>query len=423
MLRNLSGTVGVQIAVVTLSLVSAPLLARGLGADGRGQLAVVLVVGHMCAFLIDGGTTNFVIRKKAQGATSSLLLGSVLPILRFSVVSWIIASLPIGLLLGRGEWEVAALIAAQLCLAPVLAVSQAAIGLLLGDERWSTIATMRLSAAALPVASLLLLYATGNLTLVTATVSYFAATVLAAVPAAVLVLRAVPFERDRDTTRDAWDFGRSAIMTTLVTLGSVRADTLIVAQVLGFAEAGQYVLAATVASPPLLLAGAATSSLARRLSLDGQGAATAKYCRIVTTAVLALASVIAAAAPWLIPFLFGGEFAGAVRIAHVLLVGTVFGAAANFLSLSVSFAGHPKIATRGQLVGLIVMMVPIVPIGLQFGAIGCAACSATGYMATWAWLIRWSGRQSGVRWTRYVLPGRSDVRDIRVRMTRVVRND
>lgn len=416
--NNIIGTTVVQIAIVALSLMSAPIQARGLGSDGRGQLAVILIIGQVGGFLVDAGTTSFIIRKRSHGSPAGGLLGSVAPILGASVVVWLVAAVPIALVVGQGNSEVEALVAAQLALVPVFAVTQSALGVAMGEERWKTIALMRLTAAGVPFVGLLSLHYMGRLTLLTASFSYFAATLIASTPAFLIWWRARPLKRDAKTTREGWKFGRVAMITTLLTLGSVRADVLVVAQLLSFADAGNYVVAATLASPPLTLAGAAMASLARRITLGGLGAVTAAYTRMVLAAVFVAACAIGVIAPFVIPFLFGEEFRTSVQIAQILLVGTVFGAAGNFLSLAVSFAGHPGIASWGQFVGFAGMMATMVPLGLVFGVNGGAAGSAFGYVATFAFLMTWTSRRSELPWRLFIFVRIADLRPLKAVLRR-----
>jgi O-antigen/teichoic acid export membrane protein len=337
----------------------------------------------------------------------------VAPILGVSVAVWLIAAVPIALVFGQGDSEVEALVTAQLALVPVFAVTQSALGVAMGEERWKTIALMRLTAAVVPVIGLLSLHSLGRLTLLTASGSYFTATLLASTPAFLIWWRARPLQRDAKTTREGWEFGRAAMMTTLLTLGSVRADALVVAQLLSFSDAGNYVVAATLASPPLTLAGAAMASLARRISLVGLGPVTATYTRMVLAVAFVAACGIGVVAPFLIPFLFGEEFRGSVQIAQILLIGTVCGAAGNFLSLAVSFAGHPGVASWGQFVGLAGMMATMVPLGLAFGVSGCAAGSVFGYAATFVFLMAWASRQSGLPCRSYGVVRLADLRQLK----------
>lgn len=63
---------------------------------------------------------------------------------------WLVAAVPIAVVVGQGNSEVEALVAAQLALVPVFAVTQSALGVAMGEERWKTIALMRLTAAVVP---------------------------------------------------------------------------------------------------------------------------------------------------------------------------------------------------------------------------------------------------------------------------------
>ena len=416
--RNLFATAGVQVTVALLSLISGPLQARGLGPDGRGQLAIVLVIGQIAAFLSDGGTFGYVIRERARGRMRGELIGSTLPIVACSLGLWAVAAWPLALLFGKGNPTLTILILIQLALLPFAAFTQLGSGVALGEERWRFMVTIRLISAVVPVLGLLILFLSNRMSVASACICYFTAIVIAAIPALLLCLRARPFTLDRSITAEAWRFGRASMLTILVTMSNARADLLIVSQCLSLRDTGLYAVASTLAGMPLMLANATSQSLSRRLSRNCLGPETAHASRLLLLGMGFVCLGVAVAGPLVLPLLFGSKFSESVPILLVLLLGTLCASPSNFLGYATSLAGQPKNAAIAQLVGVTVMAVVMIALVHVWGLIGAAIGSVMGYAASAIFLIRNAQRTSGLSWPTYILPRPREVREITAMLRR-----
>ena len=76
-LRVYSGLTFVQIATLGVGFISAPLIARALGADGRGLLAAIMVPLGLAPWLFQFGTGLFAVKEAARGVSPGTLLGSI----------------------------------------------------------------------------------------------------------------------------------------------------------------------------------------------------------------------------------------------------------------------------------------------------------------------------------------------------------
>ncbi|QRG05969.1 oligosaccharide flippase family protein [Xanthobacter dioxanivorans] len=412
MARNLFATAGVQIVVALLSLISGPLQARGLGPEGRGQLAVVLVIGQIAAFLSDAGTLGYVIRERARGRPRGVLIGSVLPILAVSFALWAIAAWPLALVFGKGDPTLTIMILAQLTLLPFTAATQLGSGVALAEERWRIMMIIRLTVAVVPVLGLLVLFLSDRMSVQSACICYFVATIIAAIPALALCLRSRPLVFSWSITLDAWRFGRVSMLTILITMGNTRADVLIVSQFLSLRDAGLYAVASILASMPLMLTSAVAQSLSRRLSLSSLGAETARASRLLLLVMAVICIGVAGAAPFVLPWLFGSAFRESVPILWILLFGTLCASPSNFLGYATSLAGHPKSAAFAQLIGVVVMAVTMIFLVPAWGLIGAAIGSALSYAASAGVLLRNAHGTSGIQWCSYIIPTARDVRDV-----------
>lgn len=403
-INNLLASVGLQLTIAALSLISGPLQARGLGSDGRGQLAVVLVIGQIASMAVDMGTGGYLIRERANGLPRNILIGSITPIVRLSVVGCILLAWPIAYIFCRGDTLLEIMIVAQLALMPIVVCTQIATSLALGEEDIRSVVIIRLTTAIVPVIGLTVLFIVGKITLITASACYFLAILVAIIPTMKIWAKSLPLAYDAQVRDKAWKFGRSSMLTMILSLGNVRADALIVARALSFHDAGLYVVASTLAGLPMMLANASMQSLARRLSLDGLGRATAQASGLVSAAVMVSALIVAISSPFILPLLFGKAFAQSVPIAWILLAGATFGANANFLGIATTLANEPKIAAYAQLAGIATMVVSMLILSSFGGILGAATGSALGYVVTSIYLIRHAKKTSKFSWYAYVIP-------------------
>jgi O-antigen/teichoic acid export membrane protein len=410
--RNMFATAGVQVIVAALALLSGPLQANGLGPEGRGSLAVVLVIGQVASFLSDGGTLGYIIRERANGRARGELIGSVLPIIAGALILWGLAAWPLALLFGKDDPILTMLILVQLLLLPFAACTQLGSGVALGEERWSTMVIIRLTVAIVPVMGLLILFFTERMTVESATICYFVGTIMATIPALVLCLKSRPFVRHNCVTGEAWRFGRASMLTTVVTVGNARADILIVSQLLSLRDAGLYAVASTLANMPLMLTNIAGQSLSRRLSRNGLGAETARASRVLLLLMSVMCLGVAGAGPFVLPWLFGAAFRESVPILMVLLIGALFASPSNFLGYATSLIGQPKNAAFAQLIGVSAMIGAMIVLIPLYGLIGAALGSALGYCASASFLIRNAQQTSQLPWKSYIFPDPHDLQDV-----------
>lgn len=411
-LRATAGLTGVQVVAMVLALATGPIQARGLGPELRGELAMILIIGQIGAFLSDAGTMGYVTREHSRGRGGSVLLGSVAPLLLGSTLVILLVSYPVALLASSGGRVLFFLVLTQMLLLPLAALVQVGSGLAAGAGDIRTLAVTRLIAAVVPFVGLVGLWMFDAITLWSVAACYFVAILLSAIPMVRLWSLARPLERDREVTRGAWRFGRSAWLNVLLTIGNVRVDGLLVAGLLGFHALGLYAVATTLAMLPSLVPAAATLVVSRRVAADELGPFTARSIRIVFTLAWVVAVAIALMAPVVVPFLFGREFEAATGILRILLMGTVAAAASASLSNATSLAGRPLAAAVCQGIGVAVMVLGMVTAAKPWGVEGVAAASALGYMVSFGLLVGHAVKRSGIPPSGWLLIRPADLRGL-----------
>jgi O-antigen/teichoic acid export membrane protein len=177
-------------------------------------------------------------------------------------------------------------------------------------------------------------------------------------------------------------------------------DVFLVAVYLGTAEVGQYSLAVLVADLAFLLAfPLVQASLPFQAALEVSESASVafKAARFNLLVAVLIAAVFAATQWWLIPFVYGDDFSDAYDAVLALLPGVCAMAAMRPLALLLARQGRPLLFSGAHMaafalnVGLNVVLLD--PLGI----VGAAVASSIAYAALAAVLIGWALRATGMR--------------------------
>lgn len=142
-----TGLTGVQVFQLAVGLVTAPLVARALGAEGRGLLAAVAVPLAVAPTILQLGRGGFAINRAAQGMRPSVLFGSLA--IPSVVVGGLVASLSpmIADLLSKGREPVDEFLTIGLALTPIALLIHLAMNIALGLSEWRVLVSARLLVA------------------------------------------------------------------------------------------------------------------------------------------------------------------------------------------------------------------------------------------------------------------------------------
>jgi O-antigen/teichoic acid export membrane protein len=170
----------------------------------------------------------------------------------------------------------------------------------------------------------------------------------------------------------------------LIALVAKRADVFLIASLLSLEDAGIY--AAAILLPQVLttVPRAAMWPLVGSLSLDA-GADIALLARASRVQMLALAigsAALAAAAPFLIPALFGAGFAAGVAPFRWALIGIVAAPVTVSVNAYLTSRGRPRPTIVSALLGTAVQMVLLLALVRTWGTSGAAVALSANYVTT-----------------------------------------
>jgi O-antigen/teichoic acid export membrane protein len=407
-LAGFTGLTGVQVFLLVAGLITAPLMARALGADGRGLLAAVAVPLGIGAQALDLGLPLFAINQAAKGVPPSRLFGSLaLPTLAVSGVVAFLAA-PIADAVTGGRQPVDQYLTIGLALMPIGMLVLLALNIAWGLSKWGVLTLGRLLPPLVVLAGVVTLYAMGELTLETAAALTIVSGLTPIVAIVPILRRVLPPRLDWGLARRSLGFGIRAWFGTLGTLINLRLDQLLMISLVPARELGLYTVAVTVSGLSNVLTSQVVPVLAPRIA-RGESHLLPQAVRCVFLVVVGSGVAIALGAQLFLVPLFGPDFAGAVPLVWVLLVAWVWQAGLGALSQGLPALNRPGAPSVGQLLSLAITVPGLILLLPVLGAMGAALVSVAAYGTTFAVLLAITTRHLSHDATDYLIPRGSDL--------------
>ncbi len=387
---------GGSIVVRTFGLVTGIVLARVLGPADRGRLALVVLVAGLAGSLGSMGLNAWLARRVAQeglGVAEARVIR--LHLLLTLGVAGLVAS--IGLAVRSVEPEMLLLAVA---LSWLTLASLVALGAVQGLQRLRALAMADVAGTGVYMVLVLVAATSDSMTLTLA----LAAT---AVGRLVMFVWALwPLVRERTTTKTdpgprrnyypvALRFGAPVAIGAALTVLVYRFDLAIVAVYLDAEAVGLYAVALSVAELFWLVPTATNTAILPRIAVSEDAVDTPVIVRITTLGLLLATAVFAAVGPWLIPAVFGTEYAGAYGPLVILAVGAIFASAWKLLVTDLLARGESQHRAVSALMALTVMVLADAVLIPTLELIGAALGSLLSYATACAYVAwRW-GRRTG----------------------------
>lgn len=384
--RNIVLVALANFAPAVAAVLTAPLLARALGVEGRGELAAavalyVLVVPIATAGVPEAGTFH---TARQPAATPTVLRRTALLLALAGLAASGVAAAATLLISGPGPVRTLMLVAAAAVL-PAVVIS-APRGTSAGLGRWDLVNGERYLGAGAKLAAVAGCFAAGTLTLPAAVMIWVLTPALAGL--AYLQLR-----RDQRLVRGRDDLAGAADGATLsrllgyagrTSVGSLtgmvlaRADQVLMVPLAGATQLGLYAAAVNVSDA------AAIANLAvRDVLFSAQSGAkdTARLTRAARASfAVSLTVGVALLAPvgWWFPLAFGEQFRAALPSVVVILVGGVFGVPGSVAGAALSAIGRPGLRSVSLAVAAAANVVLVLVLVPALGSLGAAAAAAIG---------------------------------------------
>jgi O-antigen/teichoic acid export membrane protein len=384
-------TYGTNVGAAFVSLANVLVIARALGAEGRGHVAfltaIAWLVGSMSTLGVQEANANFAAaepRLRRALATNSVLLSFLLGAVSFAALMLLIALVPA--VAGDSDptlrWITFAfvpVIVLQTCLR-FLAQADFAFGITNAAYLLAPIVNLGVNGGCalfgvLSVETAVGVWLAGQ-TLETALIGWYVARRLAG------------FGRpDLALARRSMRFGAQAHAGRVMQLGNYRLDQWLLGAIAGPRELGLYSVAVAWAEAlwylPTALAAVQRPSLVRAASAEAARLAAAVFrAAALVTAVLALAMIVLA--PALCVVVFGGEFRGSIDDLRILVGGAFGMVALKLFGNSLVARGRPVLQSVAIGVGFLATVLLDVLLIPPFGGAGAALASTLSYTAAGA---------------------------------------
>ncbi|ALJ19054.1 oligosaccharide flippase family protein [Microbacterium sp. No. 7] len=417
---NVAVTVLGQLALPLSTFVTAPVLARALGVEGRGELAAATAPYMFLATLATFGITEAIAvvaassPRLARRATSNGLIILTICGSLAAVLSVLFAPL-----LSAGIDHVAFSIAlAGLAIPPTVLVGGLR-GLAQGLQRWGAVAVERLITAVIRVAVIFGAFFLGQLTFAVGV----AAIAIAPIIGVVAYLSVIRQARADSRTSETADVAKASIKSLASFgfrqwLGSVsgvllsRIDQLLIAPLAGAYQLGLYAVAVNVADVTLLVNHAVRDVV---MSSDAAERSNIRLLRAARVSFLISGVVgvaIAITVPFWLPWLFGAEFGAATVATILLIVASVLGIPGSVAGAGLAARGRPELRSVSIFVALIANVVLVIALTPSLGALGAAGATLAGNVVAANLNIWFCHKHYGIAAFDFYRLGSQDVRDV-----------
>jgi O-antigen/teichoic acid export membrane protein len=359
--RAVAGSLGSGVFAQAALAVSGILLARTLGPENRGYLALLLlwpaILSQVGGLGLPFATAYFVARDQAHAAalTRSLMAPAALQTVvllgcQVAVLLWYDAGKP-------RPVELASLF--TLIAVPAYLAQDYGLGILQGRQRFLTFNLLRAAAPLLTSLAAAVLFFSHTRDLPTVTLAFMIATALGGGAALLVALIGVSGRRAASSDdsvpgrRQLLTFGVRGLLGSIYPVETFRVDQAVVGLLLSPAALGVYVVALAFTNLPRFIAQSVGMVAYPHIAgaADLQSARRSMWRLFWLVIGLSIAAVIPleAAVGLLVPLFFGSAFAGGVTAARILLVGVVFLAGRRLLAEALKGTGFPMAGTVSEI--------------------------------------------------------------------------
>lgn len=398
-------------AGLVANLLTGIIIARTLGADGRGELAAILAFTQVAAWIFAMGCNQaasfHLARHPAEGGA---VIGTWLLLLAPFAVLGLVASIalvPVALAAQRESVvTLGQLFVTTLVLALVLELIQ---GVILGDQRFLLWNLLRFAYPAGVAVLYVVLLVVDGLTVTSALLANAAMLVLVLAVGGVWALRRYGRPRiDRRLAPRTFWYGFRVHGSSVAGTVNARLDLAIIPAFLGAAAVGLYSVATNLAAIVGTLAGSLVAlvlpAAARRAEGGAAAVVASMYVALATGALGAL--VIGVLAGPTLRLLYGAEFEAAAGPLRVLLVGYVLLQPGLVLSQGLNAIDRPFTGTLPHLAGAGVTVVGLLVFLADGGIMAAAWVTTTAYAVVVVIALLLYRGVAGLPW-RALSPARS----------------
>lgn len=399
LLQVLTGNAVLQ----AVGLATGIIVARALGAEQRGQLATITLYPLLCVNMgiigLDQAVALAICRQRdhinviaASGAAVATVLGLGVGLTTYAALPYLLGPARHGLV---GEARLFTIVVP----AGVLMITL--LGVDWGQSAYKSLVVLRIVQPVFYFAALIVLVATGRLTVHSAMVALIASVFVASAVRLVL-LRDTLFAARPDVVvcKELLRTGSGMYVATMAGMVTQRADQMLVSRLLSDADMGLYVVAGNVAISILGVANA-FSTVGFAATGDQQQPKGARdvmvsQFRFAMLALLLSAICLAGVVRPAIRVLFGSGFAGAAGPAVLLIAASVGLGLTKVVQESLKAMRQWQAATLSEVLALVLVLALGAALVPRWGLHGAALAHTAARWLSLIWVTAWSCRTLGI---------------------------
>lgn len=418
--RHVVQSVAVTAAVMCIGLVSGIVAARSLGAEGRGQLAAVIMWPGFLACVAELGLpTAYTYLSASRGRAAGDLAHGVLPLVALQSLLQYAVGVPVILiaLAGYSAGIRATALVFLAVYAPMYLLVRYLGALNLGEGRIRVYNLARILVASVYAVALLTLLALGIVGVGAFAAAYaagwLATLTMLLVSSSRAIRRGVLRPRgDLETAKSAWSVGYRTFLGSLAPVDSLQLDVLLTTAVLGPVDAGLYFVAtsagAVVRTWGTTLGAVSLPHTAAAATREEALATMSFYVRVTVAISGVFAVVLFVFAGPLLDLIYGEQFVPAQTLVRILMVGMLAASLRYVLGDGLRGLGAYSRATHAEIIGWVAGAVALVVLLPRWGVDGVAVAVSVSYVTTLVVMLGFSSRL-GAHWARLLVPTIADV--------------
>lgn len=395
-------------------VITAPVLARALGADGRGELAAALApAGLMLAVATLGlpDALTYFLAKHPAITRPALAWASTLTIaLGFACAGITWWALPF---LSDDDQALGRLI----LLATVLTVPALLVGVLrgaaMGRQMYGAVAVERLVNTVLRIVLFTALWLTGDLDVLVAVLVSSLLPIIAGLTYGRLLTRPAHDPDEPVLTggpvRPFLSFGSKVWLGSVASMLLARVGQLFMAPLSSVEDLGLYVVASTVSDMPLIVALAIQGTLFGVNSKSTDARQLTHTSRVTVLLGFVGCAVLGLSVPLWVPPLFGAEFTAAVVPTQMLVFSALLCIPGLLAAAGIAAWGRPGVRSAGLGITLVANVIAFVLLVPALGVYGACWTSILSNVVMTTYMVVRAARIMQVPVHSFLAPRRADV--------------
>ncbi len=401
---------------LTSGVITSLLTAWALGAEGRGDFAIIVLYPNIVALAVGVGmpqATRYFIASEPN-KLPSLFSNAICFALVMGSLGYIGSTFLVPSLIGNRSEAVVWLVRAYLINIPFALLYDLMAGLLEGSRRFKLAALSRVTFFGIQCAGYLVLWLTGHLTIENAALTMVIAQLANTFTAFLSVLLALKpgWKPNFGIFKETLVFGLKYHVGVVTSFTTLRLDQLMLGGMASSLEMGLYVIAVRLSEIMTVLASSLSEVLMPEVAAnkgDRSIQVLMRSLRQTLYVYLLLLVPLLVAAPLILRYAFGSDFLEASSSLRILLVASMVWSAGAIVNSGLNGLGFPGLSTLSRLASAVITVVALLVWLPRFGILGAAMSSLAGYTAMLIVALFWLMRKKNLSLREIFWPRKNDI--------------